>query len=357
MSKQIVEEAAAWFVEFSTDDPDLATRRRFDAWLCQSPEHVRAYLGMLPIWDGDCPLDMAGDPDKLVQWARAANNVVQLETPRSGHADELAGSERFSGALGGAAPDRRRARLIRPLTAVAASIAVVCITAALSWSVIGRSTYETALGEQRVIALDDGSTVKLNSRSKIRIRFTGDERTIVLVDGQALFQVAKDSQRPFVVRSDDVRVRAVGTEFDVYRKAAGTTVTVVEGKVAVSGGTSDTDQDPLEQVLVTPVAVSAGEQLVVSTAVPPVPRRVVVDTATAWTQQRLVFSNTPLTAVVDEFNRYNKRKLVIAAGAPADFNVTGAFSSTNPLGLVRFLQAQPGLRVVESTDRILVASQ
>ncbi len=82
-------------------------------------------------------------------------------------------------------------------------------------------TYATGIGEQRSIVLADGSTVDLNSRSKIRIRFSSERRGVELIEGQALFKVAKDHARPFVVDSDGTRVRAVGTQFDVYRKRRG----------------------------------------------------------------------------------------------------------------------------------------
>ena len=65
------------------------------------------------------------------------------------------------------------------------------------------------------------------------MRITDQERLVELLQGQALFNVAKDSARPFFAMSDDARVRAVGTQFDINRRRTGTTVTVLEGRVAV----------------------------------------------------------------------------------------------------------------------------
>jgi len=98
------------------------------------------------------------------------------------------------------------------------------------------------VGEQRSIALADGSIIDLNARSRIRVRLSKDERDVELLQGQALFHVAKDNSRPFVVRSDTTVVRAVGTEFDVYRKKNGTVITVLEGRVVVESPYAATDQ-------------------------------------------------------------------------------------------------------------------
>jgi transmembrane sensor len=367
MNKQIIDEAAAWFVEVNEDELDPATRRKFHAWLCQSPEHVRAYLKIVPIWEAGADLApfANGDPDALIAWAAADNNVVTFD---AGAADRRHGSDaettltrtRDSNA---SRPGDGVSWQRRSLRAMAASVALVCIALAASawWMWDARSTYETAIGEQRVIALADGSTVKLNSRSRIKVRLGKQRRSIQLLEGQAFFQVAKDEARPFVVLSGDTAVRAVGTQFDVYRKTADTVVTVVEGRVAVTPASLETSagRAAADTRHVTPsqIPLSAGEQLVVSANAESRPRPADVDIATAWTQQLLVFSNTPLVEVAQEFNRYNKRQLVIAPGALADFNVTGTFSSTNPLGLTRFLQAQPGVQVIETQTRILVSSR
>jgi transmembrane sensor len=93
--------------------------------------------------------------------------------------------------------------------------------------------YATTFGEQRSITLDDGSVVDINSHSKIRVRYSATERDVELLEGQALFRVAKNASRPFWVSSATTRVRAVGTEFDVYKRRSGTVVSVIEGRVAV----------------------------------------------------------------------------------------------------------------------------
>jgi transmembrane sensor len=207
--------------------------------------------------------------------------------------------------------------------------------------------YSTGVGEQRSLTLADGSTVTLDTRTRIRVRFSERERDIDLLEGQALFRVAKNDRQPFVVQSDVATVRAVGTEFDVYRQRAGVRVTVLEGRVAVTS--SSFEQRRADDA----VLVSAGQHVAVLEAAKVTPSAVAdVAAATAWTQRRLIFESTPLSAVVEEFNRYNARRLVIAAPRLASFHVSGVFSSTDPALLVQFLRLQAGIAVRESDQQI-----
>src|SRR5262249_39042282 len=156
-------------------------------------------------------------------------------------------------------------------------------------------------------------------KSRIRVRFTRERRDIELLEGQALFHVAAENKRPFVVRSGTAQVRAIGTEFDVYRRNEGTTVTVVEGRVAVR-----------EEAVPRTLLLSAGEQVTVAPKTAPHSGKANVAAATAWTQRRLVFNSSPLPQVAEEFNRYNRRQLVIEDPALADFRISGVYSSMDP---------------------------
>jgi transmembrane sensor len=234
-------------------------------------------------------------------------------------------------------------------------------------------TYSTDIGEQHSIVLRDGSTVNLNSRSRIRIRYSGRERAVDLLEGQALFTVAKDATRPFIVIAGSTQVRAVGTEFDVYCKATGTVVTVVEGRVAVlarpmdsgdSAGRSAPLQTPALRDKATEKAgsdvpgvrfLSAGEQLMVTPQAAARPVAANVAAATAWTQRQLIFDSTPLNEVADEFNRYNERQFVIRDPGLDTFQIDGVFSSTDPTSLIRFLRARPDMKVTETDSEIIIA--
>jgi transmembrane sensor len=354
-NRQIIEEAAEWFVELNEGEADEITRQRFDAWLRLSPEHVRAYLKILPVWEEGSQLDTpeaTGDPKALIAWARAGNNVVPLDLERSD-----ADKEPVPVAVSKESVAKPAEAARRSLHLAIAACALIAIFGA--WLYIQRGTYATGIGEQRLVTLSDGSTIELNSRSRLKVRLTEYERSIELIEGQALFRVAKDKTRPFTVRSGDGSVRAVGTQFDVYRKRTGTVVTVVEGRVALLtlSSASLPPHAGERKAETSSVTLSAGEQAILIPSAPPEPRRANVAIATAWTQQRLEFSRTPLAEVAEEFNRYNERQLVVKEGELKAFNVSGTFSSSDPASLVRFLRAQPGIKVRESASAILVSEE
>jgi transmembrane sensor len=351
---QIFDEASEWFVTLRYEAAGPALQERFMAWLRQSPDHVSAYLGIVALWM-DLPAVDAGkqmDAEALIALARAEGNVFALE-PR-------------------ATPPLRRSRLRRRGMAVAAAV-LVCVTAGvLGWlNFVHAPHYSTRIGEQRALTLADGSRVELNSNSRIRVRFDESRRSVELLRGQALFQVARDAKRPFTVDSETARVRAVGTQFDVLRKGGETVVTVVEGRVAVSPlpraprkvRTDGMDAEPSTaesaddtQAQRAPILLSAGEQIVMASVAVRSPVRANVAAATAWTRGQLMFTSMPLSQVVEEFNRYNTRPLKLGSNDPAitDLPITAVFSSTDPRMLIEFLRQQPDLNVKVDGGEILI---
>lgn len=331
LNPTIIDEASNWFVTLNAaEGADTAARTEFNTWLRRSPEHVRAYLEITALWEEAELLGKTrkGSADELLARALAEKNVVPLD------------SAEHEPARASRKPARRR-----PL-AIAASILMV-LAAASAYFYVQRDTYATDIGEQRSIRLADGSTVDLNSRSKLRVRFTDDERDVELLEGQALFRVARDASRPFTVRAGNTSVRALGTQFDVYRKELQTVVTVIEGRVAVAGGEAISDPVPLaagEQVIATPKAVA-----------PPQPAD--IQAVTAWTRREIAFRATPLSDVIEEFNRYNTRRLTISDESLGATRISGIFSSSDPDSLLRFLRELPHIRIEEHREEIRISAQ
>jgi transmembrane sensor len=279
--------------------------------------------------------------DELIRAAQA-DNVVAVGAPNAYSRPWLAS---------------RRMR-----SAMVAGVACLCTLAAglACWYVAQRSTYATRVGEQRTVTLPDGSSIELNARSRLSVRFSAVAREVDLLEGQALFLVEKDVRRPFVVRSGAIRVRAVGTRFDVYRRSHDTTITVLEGRVAVLPETAASPQQRgvTGMLAAAPdTVVSAGEQVIATGT--RVARRLHanVAAATAWRQKRLIFSATPLAEVVNEFNRYNERQLVVRDPRLQHVLVNGVFSSTDPASLVRFLHAQPDIAVDDEGRQISLSAR
>jgi transmembrane sensor len=335
----VVAEASEWFIDFRAGDVDGEARLRFIEWLRRSPEHIQAYLEVSGVWSELPSSDPEGrfDIASLIARARNEPDVIPLS--------QLI--PRLPPAPPAAEPRALRELLRRPVLAAAALALLASITALFFW--IGSDTarsYSTGIGEQRTIQLADGSTVELNARSRVTVRLTEHRRDVALIEGQALFSVAKDKQRPFVVRAGDAQVRAVGTEFDVYKKQAETVVTVVEGRVETYPG-SDGDGAAA-------IVLSAGEQLTVLPHTVTKPTRADTAAATAWVQKRLIFEETPLNEVAEEFNRYNRRPLAIDDAELRTLKISGVYSSTDPASLISFLRSQNSINVIETENQVRV---
>lgn len=371
INTQIYSEASEWLIEFRSGDVDVKGRRDFYYWLKTSPEHMRAYLDLAAIWNEGTELDPSRrfDDARLAADVLAESNVTSLQRPYKpaahhlGRPDSIA-SDRNSIQAARAWPRKKK------IVTLAASVTLGFLSLGV-WYSYARDTYATYVGQDRVLTLSDGSTIELNSSSRVHLNFSKDVRGVQLLQGQALFHVAKDHNRPFIVRAGDAEIRAVGTQFDVYRARASTTVTVVEGTVAVSSSASGSagaiattaghtgQLNPLtgRSFDTNAMLVAAGEQVVVSPAVQSRPMKADVAAATAWTQHELVFKGTSLQDVVLEFNRYNERQLTIRDPAIANLKVTGIFSSADPLPLLRFLKARPDIEVTETSNEILISQK
>jgi transmembrane sensor len=331
----VVAEASEWFIEFRAGDVNGEARLRFIDWLRRSPEHIQAYLEVSGAWselprrDAESRLDIAA----MIARARSESDVIQLAPLTSGPIPPPAAEPRTFRTL------RRRPMLAAAIGLLASLIAVFV------W--IDRDaarSYATGIGEQRTIQLVEGSTIELNAHSKVEVRLTNRRREVALMEGQALFRVAKDKQRPFVVRAGEAEVRAVGTEFDVYKKQTETVVTVVEGRVETYPGSEGAAA----------IVISAGEQLTVLPHTVTKPTRADTAAATAWVQKRLIFEETPLREVAEEFNRYNRRPLAIDDPELKTLKISGVYSSIDPASLINFLRNQDSIRVIETEDQVRV---
>ena len=206
----------------------------------------------------------------------------------------------------------------------------------------------TVPGEQTSLALPDGSTVRLNTATALRIDYTAEERRVLLLHGEAQFAVAKHPARPFIVQAGRVRVRAVGTEFNVRRRSHAIDVLVTEGRVQVTDTTAGNPQLLARGAQAEPLLV-AGERASIPVAddIPaPAPVQAEILPASeitrllAWRERRLVFDETPLPDVIAEFNRYNRHQLVLADPRLATRRFGGSFGMDHPEAFVRLLETR-----------------
>lgn len=404
LNRQILDEASAWFVEFRVGDADVECRAEFDRWLRQSPEHIRAYLEIARAYHSlsELSAEQVSKLSELMSLAPRDQNVVRLEpnapcdvvtnrTPRSAALARGAAEKRSSASAISDVSGRSRPKIGRW---VSASIAASAAAGLLVWITLPKySTYATGIGESRTITMADGSLITLNALTEMRVRYTKTARVIDLLAGQAFFQVAENKDRPFVVRSGFAVVKDVGTQFDVDRAAKSTTVTVVEGRVALYSADeassvfstqpdlepgvgpdgasvaarapasasqpkgSSMPPEPRASGGAPGILLAAGEQAVVSAHEISTQTRANIGAATSWLKHRFIFDGSHLSDVVDQFNRYNARQIVIDSPALDDFRISGVYSSTDPDSFLRFLRAQPGIEVTQMDGAFHIAKK
>lgn len=357
-------EAAEW-LQVMGDTPSDADRAGFAAWVARSPLHLEELL-MAQLVQRELASSaalQAFDLDAVLAQAQAMDNVVPLYDAPSA-VTEARLLERKPAARG------RRRRLG---WALAAGVAA-CALLAGSWTLLQPEVpvhqYASAVGEQRSIALADGSMVTLAPASYIAVRFSAGVRDIELRDGEATFDVAHDSSRPFRVHAGDNTVQAVGTRFTVNRLPSGTLVAVSEGKVKVTANSSwleslwRDDAATLEagkakvESLGRPAALSAGEQARIPQGQQAMLRMPLeVSNEPVDGKRRLSFRNDTLADIVSEFNRYNPRPIVVTDPLIREQRYSGVFHADDADSFLQFLECCSQLQVSRQADRSVIGSR
>lgn len=313
------EQAADWFARLKTRETSSADLQAFRIWR-KTPGHKEAYDEVVAFWKQSEAV--GADPD--IQDALAA---------ALGRADK-------------APANRRAVRVSRPIIGLSLAAAVLAL---FGGAVVlrGAQNYATDVGEQRLVRLADGSTVRLDTNSKVEVRLKAGRRDVRLVRGQALFQVAHDAARPFVVQADGASVTALGTRFDVKHEAGGVRVTLVQGSVEVRA-----QHGAAPQVW----RLQPGQAI--STSQPAAtPKPVDVDVATSWTQGRLVFHALPLTQAVAEVNRYSRERIELDPGPLAGQPITAAFNAGDTEAFVTAVAEVHDLKVTRSEKGVIRLSE
>ena len=281
--------AARWLARHDAGPLDEADARAFDEWC-------------------------AGDPRRLGAFVRLEAVSARLDR---------------AGALSGMPATRRRSWLY-PAAGIAAALALAVWPASYAVrDVLHTQRFSTDIGQQYRAALADGSLVELNTATKVAVELKPDARVVRLPRGEALFEVAKDRTRPFVVRTKLAEVRATGTVFAVCTEN-GLQVAVREGTVEIIR----------EGTLV--ARVSAGETFtmdrggkVTSHATDQDDR---IARELAWREGKVAFAGETLAQAVEQLNRYNREKVEIADAQTAAIHVGGYFRATDPEGFARALE-------------------
>lgn len=265
---------------------------------------------------------------EFVQWISEARNTKALNAVR----DTMADLNRF-----GATPgilDMRRSALARlrraspyrwPSAQILARIAAVLVLCggAVGGYVWYRASspvnYTTQIAQRWLVVLPDGSRASLDSDTAIHVKYTQGARAIELDHGQARFDVAHDTSRPFTVSVGAESVTAVGTIFNVEKLGSKTLVTLIQGRVVV--------KDQLESSRShSPIILTAGQQVAAVAGNAPVVQQANLGDTRAWESGHLIFRNEPLGEAVQRVNRYVNNPIIVAPAA-ASIPISGVFNA------------------------------
>lgn len=341
----ISERASLWLAQreegFTREQAD-----EFDRWLESDPRHAAAIAEL----EQTCAL--------LEQLPFVAERLHDLKAP------DLARSCEFpANAASRRTPWRKR------YAARAVAIAAALALSAVGWQwwggpVEAPTRYTTTpTGYERII-LADGSMLELNAATDLRVEFSAIERRVTLTTGEAHFSVARDLTRPFVVNGGGISVRAVGTAFNVRIGVAEVEVLVTEGTVQVGSERHARTVSHPQPVIPEHPLIQAGERVVipkvavtVADVTPPRVEKVAPAAmweALSWQERKLVFSETPLSEVIAQFNRRNFTQIVILDEELGSRPVGGVFASDNVGAFVRLLEEAGDVIAENGGDREVI---
>lgn len=319
--------AAEWFVRLQERDLPLEDSLEWQRWLNTDARHAEAFTRIAQVWDQS--------------WESLGS------TPRAA---------------------RRR----MPPLAIAASIAGVA--AVCAWFVVkgdrltihsdSIQTVRTAIGENRPVHLSDGSLITVGGGTALKVMFDAETRRIELLEGEAVFTVAKEPARPFTVDAGDATVTAIGTEFNVRRGRDRTVVAVVEGRVMVTPSALPAPMTWLRKTPEqrTPLQLGAGQQTTIGDdGVKSTIHLRDPAMAASWQSGQLAFREEPLRYVLEDVNRYAPKRIVID-GAPGnepigDIRITGTVLGNSVDGWIASLESAFGLKAREESNRIVLSRQ
>jgi transmembrane sensor len=314
-SREVRAEAAAWLARLHAENRDAADERAFRTWLNADPSHALAFEAVDRMWS-----DVGGLSIKP-----AAADL------RRGLGRELV-----------AEPAMARRRLLL------AGVGFLAVTggSALFWRSASARVYQTEVGEQKHVVLDDGSQLFLDAKTRIAVAFSETARTVDMQYGRANFRVVPDSKRPFIVEAAEHRIVATRCNFDVRCEDGQVQVVLIHGEADV------------KPVSAAPTAqgetLRSGERLVASETVEkrdkPDLTRVL-----AWQTGYEMFDKEDLGDAVEEMNRYSTQRLAVDP-AVASLKVSGVYRVGDNAAFARSLAKLLPVAVHEDGDTLLLTA-
>lgn len=316
-------EAACWLAKLQSG----GQTEGLQAWLNSDPYHRAAFGRVCEIWDL-----LPGAVQSSIDYEGCTPNFSRPQSPEITPTNGLPWGGR----------GRFRSTLV-----IAAALVILLILTPMGTMRIPR--YETATGETRVVRLEDGSRVSLNTNSLVVVDYNIKKRLVRLVRGEALFEVSKDARRPFIVVHDGGAVRALGTVFVVRDEPRRTSVTLIEGRVEVTPNTSRAGKGTFKGVILSP-----GERITLTADTNAIVDHPPLNIVTAWRQDEIMFDDTSLADAATEFNRYIHGTEIVVDPLIASLKLSGVFSTHSPLQFAETVAALHNIHIKQESHKILI---
>lgn len=332
-----LEAASTWCMRLSEGALSAEEQRAFDTWLDADPDNLDAFERSVRVWQRFGAAATA--PEFIDVRERALATYRKRNQVRW-----TANTGRWRG-----------------VWAIAACLVIAVLSGAL-WLQAQPDIYRTAVGERRVVILADGSRISLDAATRVDVQLKDDRRELVLRQGRAKFDVAKDPLRPFSVTVGDKMVVATGTSFSVELLSKQMHVVLYEGQVAV-----------LERKGkgATPIPVGLGgvrgaaDRLLkpghelVSSLSGPIASVTSTDVARSlsWEVGQLTFIDEPLASAVERVNRYSARKIDLADSKVGALELNGVFNTGDVDAFVVGVRETLPIRIADRDGTITIASQ
>jgi transmembrane sensor len=319
--------AADWIIRREDGAWSEQDQQELDAWLAESDGNRAAYLRLKHSWK---------EADRIGALGASLDRFAEIREQRTASWSKrlaIAASLLLMVGVGSGVYFRGGSNLSSEITAIAPASA---------------PKFDTPVGGRQVVALIDGSKVELNTASLVRTSITEASRDVWLEKGEAYFEVAHLNGRPFVVHAGNRTVTVLGTKFSVRRDGDKVTVSVVEGRVRVAD--ANNVAVPAAVITAGDVAIAQGPSTLMT-----VKSEERVANALAWRGGMLSFDQSPLPAVAAEFNRYNRRPLVVRGSEASNIRIGGAFPASDPEAFARLLRDAYSLHVDIRSDAIIIS--
>lgn len=319
LAEIISEEASLWLLQLD-GEVTLEEKQAFEQWLMRSPEHTLIYQQLKSLWCLGDQLSVDDFSDDLAKLPKQAPQDQSLfSTIKSMFSFLTMRQSMYTAALGSA---------LFMVTFMFTSIEDnVNLNTVVQQKALNHSEYSTRLAEHRTVITDDGSIVNLAGKTRITVNFTENERNIYLHQGEALFTVAKDKNRPFIVHNNKRVIQAIGTMFNVRESKTQLEVSVLEGVVKVQSFTTDgiTQKKDSSSLVSNSAKLIAGQAMKVnSNGIFSSKLDISISDKMDWQQGRMSYVDTNLSNVVFDLKRYSSLNIHITDKTVADMGYTGS---------------------------------